>query len=405
MALRNAKTVRWTPVGLSDAVDGTNAFPGAMYALSNLVPDPSTKGVFVPRPAAIQLPDVAADLGPVSVFLILGDIVYGMIGNTATGFDTPFIYNLDTQVFSVPSGVTTSNVPISQPTFGDWTPPTMATVSTYVLVTHPGFTGPANGFIGWFDLAVPSAPTWNSGQMGINPFPDVPAAVSVFGDRAYFAVLNFVQASDILFPLQQTNANQVLTCGDSTPITALKGLPLNNVQGGIIQSLMVFKGVSNIFQIQGDYAGSVTSGIAPWSVNTLNVATGTQAPNTVCATPYGLAFMSPDGLRVLDFNANISDPIGEHGAGVVVPFQQAVSPSRMCAAFNAQTIRIAVRVTEGTAQQVLQNGQTNSSVITPILEYWYNWSLQAWTGPHPLPTTFIQPWQDTFIASMLPVGG
>ncbi len=406
MPLRGVKTARWTPLGVSDAADSTNAFIGAMSALSNLVPDPSTKGVFVPRPASVQLPGVAVSAGPISVFLILGDTVYGMIGNSHTGFDTPFVYNLDTQTLSTPSGVTASNVPLSQPTFGDWTPPTMATLSTYIIVTHPGFTGPANGFIGYFNISNPSAPTWNSGNLTINVLPTPPSAVAVFGGRAYYAVGNAVQASDVLFPLQQTNANQVLTLGDSTPITALKGLPLNNTTGGIVQALMCFKGVSNIYQIAGDYLGYLPGAtVAPWSLNSLNIATGTQAPNTVCSTPYGLAFMAPDGLRVIDFNANVSDPIGEHGAGIVVPFQTAVSPSRMVAAFNAQTMRIAVRVTEGEAEQVLQNQQTDSAVITPILEYWYNFSLQAWTGPHPIPTTFIQPWQDTFIASMLPVGG
>jgi hypothetical protein len=391
MPVRGARTLTWRPRGVQDTEDATDYAAGAMSALANLIPSPTTRGRFVPRPASIQLANTAA-LGSagVTVFLILGATVYGMVSN-GSGFDAPFIYNLQTQVATVPSGVTGANLPYTQPTNGDWSPPTITTLGAYVIVTHPGFQGPANGYIGWFDLTAPSTPVWKSGNFQTeagagspNLLPSPPAAVAVFGGRAYYAVGNAVQASDEFLPLQQTNAGQVLTFGDSTPITALAGLPLNNTSlyGGIVQSLMVFKGIENIYQVTGDYTGIPSA----WSINTLNISTGTLAPNTVTPTPRGLAFVAPDGVRLISFTAVVSDPIGDWGDGVKLPFQNAVYPSRMCAAFNMQTLRIALQV----AGAELQSNQ----------EYWYNFGLNAWTGPHSIPTVFIRPYLNTFICSM-----
>jgi len=384
MPIRGSKVLAWRPTGVTDTLDSTNTGKGSMAALTNLIPDPTTRNVFVPRPAAIQQPNFSNAFGFAPVFLILGDIVYGMAA-AGNGFDTPFIYNLDTQVLSVPSGVTINNVPVTQSLVGDWTPPTMDTVGAYILVTHPGFTGAANGFIGWFDLTTPSNPKWMSGTTAVNALANVPVAVKVFGGRAYYAVGNATEASDVDMPLTRTNANQVLTFGTSTPITALGGLTLNNVQGGVIQSLMVFKASSNIWQVTGDYS------LETWATNTLNINTGTLAPSTVVPTPSGLAFVAPDGVRVIDFNSNIKHPLGEYGAGVANPFQQTQVPSRMCAAYNSQVLRIALRP-EATS---LQN----------TVEYWYHFGLNSWTGPHSLPTAFIAPWRNTFIASMVPGNG
>jgi hypothetical protein len=384
--IRGARTLTWRPRGLVDAIDGTNARPGDMASLANLIPDSSTRGIFVPRPASIQFANSAPTTGGVTVFLILGSWLYGMC--TSGAYDVPFAYNLATQALVYPvSGARPGfNCPLAQSTVGDWTPPQMATCSTYVLLTHPGFTGPGNGYIGWMNILNPAEPVWSSGTIATNPLAGVPSGVAVFGDRAYYAVGNATEASDVLFPLQRTNANQVLTFGDTNPITALAGLPLNNVNGGIIQSLMVFKGVSNIWQVTGDYSGTPSA----WDTNTLNVATGTLAPRTLVPTPAGLAFVAPDGLRIIDFNANVGDPIGAFGDGVCVPFQQAVAPSRMAAAYNVETLRIAVR------QSAVTSGAT--------VEFWYNFSLKAWTGPHSLPTSFMAAYLNTFICAMNPTG-
>src|ERR1700730_3245698 len=104
------------------------------------------------------------------------------------------------------------------------------------------------------------------------------------------------------------------TFGDNVALTALGGLALFNQLGGIVQSLMVFKDVTNIYQVTGD------SALSNLSVNALNITTGTLAPNTIVATPKGLAFMAPDGVRLINFDAKIEDPIGFDGMGVSAPF-------------------------------------------------------------------------------------
>src|SRR5512135_2258399 len=102
MALRNAKPLTLKPKGLSDSVDGTNAFPGAMASLANLIPNPSTDDTWVPRPAATKLTDFPGFNTPafVSACLVVGNIAYGMIASAKNvGNDEPFAYNLSTNVF------------------------------------------------------------------------------------------------------------------------------------------------------------------------------------------------------------------------------------------------------------------------------------------------------------------
>ncbi len=128
----------------------------------------------------------------------------------------------------------------------------------------------------------------------------------------------------------------------------------------------------------GDFA--LTSG---WSVNSLNAATGTLSPSALCSTPLGLAFISPEGLRIIDMNAHVSPPIGDAGSGVTAAFIYALEPSRTCAAANANVIRISVK-----------NG---AAVGSPVQEYWYHINRQCWSGPHTFPASCIQPYKNTFI--------
>lgn len=387
MPLRDRRPLTWTPSGLSDSVDGTNSRPGAMASLSNLIADPSTRGVYVCRPAAVSLAYFPSVPPPeaVSALFVIGDIAYGMVASANfRGFDEPFAFNIRAKTFLPVSGITANNLPVTQPTSGDWTPPTMDALSTYVMVTHPGFLGVQNGFLGWFNLADPANITWSSGNLTIFPLFFPPTFVKVYGARAYYAVGNSTVASDIQFPLRVTNANQVLTFGSSTPITALAGLSLNNQLGGVVEALMVFKESeegSAIFQVTGDYTGIPS----PWQINRLNVSGGTQAANTICSTPFGLAFIDHDGLRVLDLNGNLGDAIGANGDGVTVPFQNAVSPTRMAAAFNRNVYRVTVK-----------NGKVDAN---PLQEYWYDFTLKEWSGPHSFPVALVAPWRNSFIAA------
>ena len=116
-------------------------------------------------------------------------------------------------------------------------------------------------------------------------------------------------------------------------------------------------------------------------VNALNGGAGTLAPLTICSTPEGTAFIAPDGMRIVDLMGNIHDPIGAHGDGVSLPFINAINPSRMCAAFNQNIYRVSVK-----------NGD---SPVQAVQEYWYDFALKTWSGPHTFPASVIVPYQGT----------
>ena len=392
MGLRLATPVKFSPTGLSDALDSTNVPLGVCAQLANLIPDPSTKNLWECRPAAIKKADFVAggftSPGFISAEKILGNVVYGMIasGLNAT-HDQPYAYNLVTGAFLAITGITSGNTPVSPATTGDWTPPTMDLVGAKLLVTHPGYSGAGNIMFGWFDLTNPAAITWNAGNTAINALPSPPTAVKQFFNRAYYLVnpvgsIPAAYFTDVLNPLSITLGTNILTFGDNVPLTALGTLMQTNQLGGIIQSLIVFKGAAQMWQITGD------ASLSTLSLNSMNIATGTLAPNSICATPKGLAFIAPDGLRVVNFQGIISDPVGDAGTGVVEAFIFALSPSRIVAACSGKTIRISV-----------QNGNATGS---PNQEFWYDIPRSCWSGPHSFPASQIQVYNNTFI--MAPIG-
>lgn len=413
MPQRRSKPLTWKIKGTSDTLDGSTAFTGAMMALQNLIPDPSTDNLWQCRPAATVITQfgVAGDpfssgfgpgfgagssspsgFGNISVFKIVGNFAYGMIASLTAfpGFDVPFCVNLlNNSIVNVAGVNTSAQLPATPLPTGAWTPPQMDVIGTKLMVTHPGFTGASNNYIGWFDISTPGSPVWHAGNLtgGFVSFTIAPIAVKQFGNRAYYIHNNPIQPavifSDPLNATNVTNANQILTFNDNVPLTALGALPLSNQLGGIIQSLMVFKNVTTIFQILGDAA---TSNL---SINTLNVATGTLAPNSICPTSVGLAFVAPDGVRIIDFDANVSQPIGVAGAGVCVPFIYSSVPSRIAGACNGMVLRMTT-----------ENGNVSGA---PEQEYWYDFGRKIWSGPHTFPASLIQPYQDTFVMSAINV--
>ena len=169
MTLVNTKPLRFSPQGLSDALAEEDAFPGACTSLKNLIPDPSTKNLWTPRPAAVSLTIFGSFSSPtgVTVMKIVGSFVYGLVSTSRfAGKDEPFCFNLATNTFVTVTGVLSTNVPTTQSTSGDWTPPTMDVMGTNVVVTHPGFDGVTN-FIGWFDITILSAPVWHAGNFNL----------------------------------------------------------------------------------------------------------------------------------------------------------------------------------------------------------------------------------------------
>jgi hypothetical protein len=142
--------VNWRPKGITGARDGTNSFSGAMRRLINMIPDPSTQGVWVCRPAAQEKTDFTdgpAGAGILSGAVVVGDLLYGMVASTLNpGFDEPFCYDLSTDTFITVSGITSGNVPTSPPASGAWTPPILCRVASRTIVTHPGFPGTGTAF-------------------------------------------------------------------------------------------------------------------------------------------------------------------------------------------------------------------------------------------------------------------
>lgn len=399
----------FTPLGVSDALDEARAFPGACRALINLIPDPTTRGVWQARPAAVQLTDFTGFTTPgfVSALTVINGIAYGLVASGRNaGKDEPFAFNLASGLFQTVSGVTAGNTPTSPAATGDWVPPTMALVGVRLIVTHPGFSG-ANRF-GWFDLSTPGAPAWSAGNTTGTLLPAVPVAVAKYMDRAWFAVNLATAYSSTYFTdtngsLNLTRPTQIITYGDNVPIIGMKVMPFTNGQDpGINQALIVFKGspegASQIYQVTGDASQTydTTTNIASVEtvvqrstlrVDEMHVPTTSVSALAAAVTPIGLLFVSPDGLRVLDQGAVVQKPIGAWGEGVNAPFLQQATASRTVAAASAGVYRVSF---------------SNTLAGGAFQEYWFDLVRGVWSGPHTFPASLIAPFGNSFV--MTPQG-
>lgn len=379
----------FSPAGLSDAEDASSVFSGACAQLINLIPKPSTRNLWVPRPAQTEITDFDgfSDPGFISALKIIGNRAYGMIATSLNaGKDEPFCYEIDSGNFIVITGVTNPNTPASPSTSGNWTPPIMELVGTRIIVTHPGFSGVAGNFFGWIDVSDTENPTWNAGNTSTTPLPFVPTFVANYQGSAVFAVR---EAAYVTRPLLlEVLATDVFTFDDNIHITALKPLGLNTELGGIVRALIVFKG-ANAYQIKGS-PFDVPSTL---SIDGMNFAVGTDSSLSLVDTPLGIGLIAPDGLRFVDLNANFTPPVGTCGDGVNVPFLNALVPSRIVAACNASVLRVSV-----------QNGGIAG---TPTQEYWLhlNREPKIWSGPHTFPPSMIEPYGTKFITAPQEVEG
>jgi hypothetical protein len=388
-----ASILRINPSGCGDQNPDEGA-PGIMSLLQNLVPDPANTAVWVPRPAATVFTGtqgffVPTQVGFISCLFVSGRYAYGMAANPATGNDNPFAYDLVGGNFITISGVTSANVPVSPLTSGDWIPPTMDQIGVVICITHPGFNG-TNGYFGRINISNPLAPTWTSANLTLNALPAPPTFVKQFNQRAFYVVpasggtSTSTYASD---PLGPGNAAHplILTYGDNRPIKALGTLGLSNISGGITQALLIFQD-NNIFQLTGDWNADGTVGTIV--LNSLNISVGTSAPLSVVSTPKGVAFLSQDGFRVIDWEGKVTDPVGIAGKGIVVPFTNALYPSRVVAACNGQTVRVTT--------------QNNAVPGQPFQEWIYDLERNIWHGPHTFPANQIARYGTSYVVS--PIG-
>lgn len=369
MAIRNGRPVRFTPKGICDSFDATDAFPGACAMLSNLIFDQGNPEVVVSRPGVgTPRTSFGSFTTPtfVSVFVTIGSVVYGMVSTARNaGHDEPFAFDLNAGTFITISGVTAGNTPTSPATTGAWTPPTMAVVSTKIIVTHPGFSGVGANFFGVIDISNPAAPTWTSANTATNPLTGVPTSVANFFNRAYFAVGNTLQYSDVLVPTTRTNATQSVTVGDTTPITAQSGLPIQTTSSGILAALTVFK-ASQIWQVTGD------SSLSNLALNYMSLTTGCVSPRSIAQCPFGIFFSGIDAPYILTSWGVLSPLTHEIGAqgspDLQVPFQNATTPSRIAASFSGNIYRVCVAT-------IIQGAQQTN-------DYWFDIRRKRWTGPH-----------------------
>lgn len=392
MPQRNSQPLPWTPHGCSDTIDSSRVFEGAMGALTNLIPDPTTPDMWMCRPAAVRLTTFPTFNTPtfISAAKIVGNLLIGLMRtNRFVGFDEPFAWNLLTNANVPVSGVTALNVPAQAPNAGAWTPPVIDVIGAKAIFCSPGFGATAFTF-GVMDISNPGAPAWSGGNTtGAVIFTTPPSYVAQFANRAYY-IVNTAAApalifSDVLNPTNIFSAGQVITLGDNVSLTALGQLRLYNQLGGIIQALIIFKGVANCYQLTGDAA------LSTLALNSLNIATGTLSPVAIAATSKGLAFMSPDGVRFVDFQGNVTDAIGQDGKGISVPFMYAVQPSRIEMTCGGDILRVSV-----------QNG---NALNTPFQEWWYDMEREVWSGPHASAMSFLLPYNNTFIGQLQGVSG
>lgn len=365
------KPMRFTPKGLVDAFDSTDKFPGACTSLANLIFDQSNPEFMISRPGVPKITAFPGFSSPgiVSVFVTIGSVSYGLIATARnSGKDEPFAYDHAAAAFIAVGTVTNANTPTTQAGSGPWTPPTIASVGVYVIVTHPGFAGSANKF-GWFDLTNPAAPTWNAGDTVTNALPSIPVAVANFNNRAYFACANSTPFTDVL-SLTRTAATQALTMGDTAPITALSGLPIQTTSSGVVQALIIWKDFQ-CWQVTGDPA---TPGGSNLAQNYISLTIGCSAPRSIAQSPLGIYFMSFAGPFVIDqfgiLRALVHDG-QQTEPDIQAPFENAVVPSRMAAGYCGTVYRVCM-------ETVILGADV-------VNDYWFDEHRRRWTGPHSFP--------------------
>jgi hypothetical protein len=348
-------------------------FPGACRKLANLVFDQSNPEIVVARPgvgSAISSFAGFTTPGFVSVQLTIGQYIFGMVATGLTaGKDQPFCYNIQSGSFITISGVTAGNSegrPTSPSQTGAWTPPTIASIGSKLIITHPGYSGTGTNFFGVIDISNPLAPAYSTMNTTGHGLPSVPTAVANLNNRAYFACGNVAYYSDSLNPTVMTNAGQALTLGDTSPITALSGLPVQTTSAGVIAALIAFKS-TQIWQITGDSA--ITGSL---SLNYLSLNIGSACPRSVVPSPLGTFFAGPDSAYLVNAFGAVMPVTYQDGYGAAPdirqPFGNITEPTRVAAAFAGNIYRICIpTIVDG---------------VAGTYDYWFDTRKKRWNGPH-----------------------
>ncbi len=379
MGMRNPQVYAWLPAGLSDNREGATTNVGDCRVVKDLIHDPTSKGVLAPRPASMPLTSFPGFTSPgvVSVMFTVGTRIYGLIASGRNaGRDEPFCYDAVSNSFITVSGITSANSPLTPPTTGPWTPPTMALVGVKLIVTHPGFVGGVNYF-GWFDLTNPAAPAWNAGNVtGAGTFTAPPVCCSAFNNRCFYGFADgHVAMSDILAATTVTNAGQVLNPDGTDTVIGFAPQPMTTGTQGILSAILIFK-AGSIWQVTGDYASST----APLAMNCLTASIGTLSNRSITATPDGTFFLANDGIRTVTLTGIVSEPQPD----VIFPFYNVNPASRASADYSADVYRISVT-------------SVNNQGTLGKFDYWYSLRFNRWTGPHTFAYDEVVAFGNTFV--------
>lgn len=347
--------------------------------MQNLVFNRTDLGSIVPRPGVVSVVTLTFGgfVSPTAIVIAkqIGSYIYGIASTGRySGKDEPFCFDTTTRTFVTVRNVLSTNVPDTVSPTGRYTPPTVDLIADILVFTHSGASG--SNYIFWIDISNPASPTWNAGNTSVSGLPSVPIAVAQFNERAYYLCGNLVYFSDVLLPLQVTYPAQAIAIGSSTPGTALAGLPIGTTTQGVLAALIAFKD-NSIWQITGDYA------LGTLAKNQISQAFGCSAPMTISPVMEGLAFMSQDGIRLVNSS---SFAVSLYSTDVTIPFMNSLEPSRACAAYNNGVYRICL-----------------STIIEGIVynhsDYWYDIFRKRWTGPHTFGYDQVTPYGIGFLIS------
>src|SRR6185437_14186858 len=109
-------------------------------------------------------------------------------------------------------------------------------------------------------------------------------------------------------------------------------------------------------------------------LNYISLTVGTDAPRSLAQSPFGLYFTSTGGPYFIDLLGTLralTHSLQELEPDIVVPFENAITPSRWAASYNSTVYRVC-------GQTIVQGRQSTN-------DYWFDEHKRRWTGPHTFP--------------------
>ena len=449
MPPRGFRAVSVKPKGVTDGLDGSNLFAGAMASTQNLIPAPHTPEMWVPRPASFLLTNFSGFTSPgqIECQKVVGNIVYGLIASGAyAGRSQPFAYNLLTGVFQTITGVLAANLPVSLPTTGDWEVSTCDVIGSRVVFTHAGFDTTSNK-IGWLDISSFSSATitgttntnktvnglsfnvlqagWNVGMVISSSAGDIPAGTTITGIAANGLSVTISNAAT------GSNAGSTMTVFGGTVTSPQWGAGTTNGFGLVTRPVAVknfngrawfavgngrqYSDAGNATQITNasqaltnanglpdtafgglpvyqSTGGILQSLIAFQGASSMVMITGDPSTSNLLVNSVGTGqgTISPNTIvntnRGLMFIATDGLRMIDNNGNVSPPLGAYGQGIEMAFLQAIFPSRMAASFNGDTYRVTVQNGNAPTQ---PTQEYWFHFSAKVWSGPHTFPATLI----------------